>query len=102
MDTVALNKALDWGLLKSLSGKSFCFTGTMSVKRDDLTKLINILGGHVQTSVTKTTDYLIVPAEEFRKGSKYQAALKWGTAVLNEEDFCDLILPTLDELLVSN
>lgn len=102
MDRQNLTQAREWGLLKDLVGKTFCFTGTMSLKRDDLTWLIVMLGGNVQSSVTVTTDYLLIPDGTVRKGSKYQAAVRHGTKIINEEEFCDMIFPSLDELLVSN
>lgn len=99
MNPEVVKKGIEWGLLKQLNGKSFCFTGTASIKRDDLVQLITQLDGNVQSSVTKTTAYLICPNETFRKGSKYNAALSHGVPVISEDEFCALILPSLDELL---
>lgn len=103
MDLQLLNTAYSWGLLKSLSGKEFCLTGKISVKRDDLTALISTLGGRVHSAVVGTTDYLIVPVgDEYRKGSKYNAAVSRGVTIIDEEEFCDMILPTVEELTVKN
>lgn len=103
MDLEALKQARDWGLLKELTGKEFCLTGKISVKRDDLTALISTLGGRVHSAVVGTTDYLIVPVgDEFRKGSKYNAAQSRGVTIIDEEEFCEMILPTVEELTVKN
>jgi len=92
--------AITWGLLKSLHGKSFCMTGTMSAKRAEMEKLINLLGGQCHDAVRSGTDYLLIPDyDTLRAGSKYNAAQRLGKVVLTEEDFCNMILPTLDELL---
>lgn len=103
VDQAVIAQARDWGLLKALFGSTFCFTGTMSVKRTELAALIMMLGGNVQNAVTSTTNYLIVPSDkEYRQGSKYQAALRSGTTIIDEEQFCAMILPSVDELLVKN
>lgn len=99
VDTTALQTAVQWGCARSLAGKSFCLTGAMSLTRTDMELVINALGGTAQNSVRNSTDYLVVPeADGFRKGSKFKAAQAQGKIVITEEEFCELILPSLDEL----
>ena len=100
VDLSNVDQALAWGLLKSLNGKSFCMTGTMSAKRAEMEKLITLLGGNYHDAVRQGTDYLLIPDyDTLRAGSKYDAATRLGKVVLTEEEFCNMILPTLDELL---
>ena len=100
VDLSNIQTAMDWGLLKSLNGKSFCMTGTMSAKRAEMGHLIDLLGGVYHDAVRQGTDYLIIPDyDTLRAGSKYNAAQRLGKVVLTEEEFCGMILPTLDELL---
>lgn len=100
VDLSDVDTAMKWGLLKSLDGKSFCMTGTMSAKRAEMEKLITLLGGHCHDAVRAGTDYLLIPDyDTLRAGSKYNAASRLGKVVLTEEEFCNMILPTLDELL---
>lgn len=99
LDQTAVRQAVEWNLLKSLHGQSFCMTGAMSMKRQNMELLIQMLGGSVHDAVRAGTDYLLIPNQEVRKGSKYQAALRAGKVILSEEDFCNMIFPTLDELL---
>ena len=99
-DVEVLRTAVHYGMLKTLGGQGFCQTGTMSITRDKLERLIAELGGVPTSAVTATTEYLIVPNEEdFRKGSKYRAALSRGIAIITEKQFVDMILPSVDELL---
>ena len=100
VDYATLEKAVNWGLLNDLNYKSFCQTGTMSVKRQDMEWLISKCGGQVHSAIKSTTDYLIVPdIDGFRKGSKYQAAQRNGTVVITEEQFAEMLLPSVTQLL---
>lgn len=100
MNVGVVETAVQWGLLKSLMGKSFCLTGKMSLTRQGMSALIQALGGECHDAVKKSTTFLIIPnEEEFRKGSKFRAAMSHGTMCITEEDFAGLILPTVDELL---
>ena len=100
LSSAQIDCALQWGLLKSLRGKSFCQTGAMSTTRARIDAIIVGLGGEVHNDVRAATDYLIIPAEDgFRRGSKYQAAIAKGKMVITEADFCAMILPTVEELL---
>jgi DNA ligase (NAD+) len=81
-EVVALQKA-------PLAGKSFVFTGTMSrMSRPEAKKSVQSLGGLVTTSITKTTDYLVVGESP---GSKLDKARQTGIAVIDEENFTKLI-----------
>ncbi len=72
-----------------LSGKSFVLTGALSrYTRDEVTALIERLGGRVTGSVSKKTDYVIVGSEP---GSKYEKALSLGIPTLSEEEFEEMI-----------
>lgn len=95
-----IEQAVQWGLLKSLVGKSFCMTGAMSLTRQGMQDLIRALGGDAHDAVKKGTTYLIVPnGEDFRKGSKFRAAQSNGVETISEEEFAAMILPTIEELL---
>lgn len=65
-----------------LSGKSFCITGTLSVGRKEMAKLIESKGGVVKSSVSKGLDYLVA-GDDVGK-SKTDKAAKYGTEVIDE------------------
>jgi DNA ligase (NAD+) len=68
-----------------LSGKSFVVTGRLQrATRSGIEAQIKALGGIVQDSVTKKTDYLVVGEDA---GSKLAKAQKLGTRILDEETF---------------
>lgn len=72
-----------------LSGKFFVLTGTLEgLTRDQAKEKIKQLGGKVQSSVGKTTDFLIAGEES---GSKLKKAQALGIAVLSEQEFLNLI-----------
>ena len=68
---------------------SFVITGTLaSMPRSRAEELIRQLGGSASDSVTKKTDYLVTGEAP---GSKLQKAQQYGTKLLNEEEFLDLL-----------
>jgi DNA ligase (NAD+) len=72
-----------------LSGLSFVVTGTLSRwSRNEAEGLIKGLGGAVGSSVTKKTDYLVMGDSP---GSKLQKAQEYGTKILGEEEFLQLV-----------
>ncbi|MDB5181196.1 MAG: ligA [Candidatus Saccharibacteria bacterium] len=73
-----------------LSGKNFVVTGTLeTMSRDDAADKIRASGGTFQTSVAKDTHYLVAGGKV--GASKLQKATAYGTAVINEAEFVQLI-----------
>lgn len=73
-----------------LSGKSFVVTGTLeSMSRDDAADKVRALGGTFQSSVAKDTDYLVVGGKV--GASKLKKAEQYGTKVVNEKEFLELL-----------
>lgn len=72
-----------------LAGMTFCVTGVLSKKREDVHADIRAAGGEVHDSVKKGTTHL-VRGEKTGK-AKLDAAKKHGTRVLGEEELYALI-----------
>ena len=73
-----------------LAGKSFCFTGKLSlITRDEASKWVKNAGGTVKNSVTKDLTYLVTNDEE-SNSSKSKKAKEWGITIMKEEDFMAL------------
>lgn len=99
LDSKDFDRALRFNLFKQLHGHKFCQTGTMSITRAQLESLITALGAENHHAIKTSTTALIVPnGMDFRKGSKYNAAVKAGTMIITEREFCEMFLPGLDEL----
>jgi DNA ligase (NAD+) len=76
-------------LSSSLIGKSFLFTGTLSMKRSDAEALAEKHGGNIVGSVSTKLNYLIVGEDA---GSKLEKAKKIGTiTILNETEFLAML-----------
>lgn len=83
---------------EKLKGMSFCFTGSInSIKsdgkryvRDDMHALVLLNGGQVRESVDKTLTYLVMTDPSSTK-SKAQKARKFGTSILSEIDFFEML-----------
>ncbi len=70
------------------SGEKVVLTGSLTIKRDDATKIIKSLGGEVVSSVSKNTT--IVLAGE-NAGNKLDKAKALGIKIISEEDFYEII-----------
>jgi DNA ligase (NAD+) len=72
-----------------LKGMSFCVTGVLSRKREEVHADIRAAGGEVHDSVKKTTTYLV--AGDKTGKSKLDQAKKYGTKVVTEEQLDALL-----------
>jgi DNA ligase (NAD+) len=72
-----------------LAGKSFVLTGTLEeFTRQEAGKIIKNLGGHVVSSVSRKTDYVVVGRDP---GQKYDKAINLGVKILRESEFKKLL-----------
>ncbi|MCL2869732.1 NAD-dependent DNA ligase LigA [Candidatus Saccharibacteria bacterium] len=73
-----------------LAGQSFVITGTLkTISRNEAADRIRTLGGTFQTAVAHTTTYLVVASGTGH--SKRQAAEKFGTKMINEQELLEII-----------
>lgn len=73
-----------------LIGKSFVVTGTLdTMSRDEAADRIRAQGGIFQTSVAKDTTYLVAGGKV--GASKLKKAESYGTKVINEKEFTELL-----------
>jgi DNA ligase (NAD+) len=72
----------------ALTGKTVVLTGTLaSLTREQAKQKVEESGGHVASSVSGKTDYVVVGADP---GSKLGTAKKLGVRILDEEEFIRL------------
>ena len=72
-----------------LTGKNFVISGTLGIDREEAADKIRELGGTFQTSVGKTTTYLVLGDKP--GASKVAKAEKLGTTILDEDGLLKLI-----------
>lgn len=97
MNREHLQRAVEWGLVR-VPARKFTVTGKLSVSRELFRDIIDYGGGLFSNSISLSTDYLIVPDGEFRKGSKYRYARENALMILRESEFCEMIVPSLGDL----
>ncbi len=66
------------------SGKKVVLTGTLSISRNEASKMLEEAGAEIVSSVSKNTDYVIVGEDA---GSKLTKALSLGVKTLTEDEF---------------
>lgn len=74
----------------SLTGKTFCFTGKSSLPRPQLHKLVLENGGEIKKSVGRGVSFLVM-ADPKSTTTKAKAAKKFGTELISEEKFMEMI-----------
>lgn len=74
----------------SLSGLTFCFTGSATRPRGELTREVESRGGRVLGAVTKELNYLVI-ADVSSTSTKAEKARKLGTKLINEDQLFELI-----------
>jgi DNA ligase (NAD+) len=72
-----------------LSGKSFCFTGEMSLPRSQFQAMVIEHGGKSSSSVTKDLSFLV--CNENKGSSKSVKAEKYNVKIINESQFLGMI-----------
>lgn len=70
------------------SGKSVVFTGTLSMPRGEVKKIVLDNGGKVSGSVSRKTDYVVAGDQA---GSKLDKARDLGVTILTEEEFRTMV-----------
>ncbi len=73
-----------------LNNLSFCITGDLSVPRKQLEQTIVDNGGTIQSTVSKSTSYLITN-DTSSNSSKFVTAQKLGTKIITESEFSSLL-----------
>ncbi|MBU1202892.1 NAD-dependent DNA ligase LigA [Patescibacteria group bacterium] len=74
-----------------LAGKTFLFTGSMDIDRDEAKKMVRSTGAKVVSGVSKSLDYLVVGD---KPGSKLAKAQEIDSIkIINESEFLKLIHP---------
>lgn len=79
-----------------LCGKSVVFTGTMKrLERKEAQKQVRAVGGHTPSTVSMTTDYLVI-GEEAKKSSKQKTAESYVAAgsklcMISEDEFIQVL-----------
>jgi DNA ligase (NAD+) len=73
---------------KTLDGLTFVITGTLPESRDKVENLIESLGGHASSAVSKSTDYVIVGESP---GSKLRKAQSLYVKTISYDEFLKII-----------
>lgn len=76
-----------------LVGKSFLFTGSLSMPRGEAQKLVEDAGASVKSGVSKNLDYLVAGEAP---GSKLNKARELGVKIISENDFKRLLAGETD------
>lgn len=77
---------------------SICFTGALSIQRSQAAKLAEAAGFEVKNTVSKGLTYLITP-DPNSGSSKNEKAKKYGTTVIDEAAFMELVKTNDDSIM---
>lgn len=86
---MAIDEKDEVKLSEKLKGKTLVVSGTFSISREDLKKLIEQHGGKIGSSISGNTDYLV--AGEKSGDSKLHKANKLGTSIISEEELYSIL-----------
>ena len=74
-----------------LVGLTFCFSGAQNRPRKELQEIVENNGGKFTTSITKTTNYLVL-ADPNSASTKAQKARTQGIKIISGEEFEDIVI----------
>jgi len=77
--------------LDEVKGKSFMFTGTLKVTRDRAREIVEELGGIADSSLNRSTNYLVCGEDQVGKSSKFLRAGILGVTRIDEDYFWEMI-----------
>jgi len=69
---------------RPFAGKTVVFTGILTIPRPEAERILKSQGGRAASSVSKSTDYVVVGESP---GTKHEKARQLGVAILTEEEF---------------
>jgi len=95
--TELLLQAAELGVLpQNLKGHRFVFTGTLSMKRDDLKRLVRAAGGHADDRISYAHNGVLVHGNTGRHGvtAKMREATRFGWSTWTESELVAQIMPT--------
>lgn len=93
-EAALLAAAAEAGLLKKQHGKRFSLTGKLSMKREDMVKLIQACGGIYDVHPVYGTTYLIAGDTSIHgTTAKMREARARGTMIISENEWVDMIRP---------
>ena len=81
-------REVEEGVERILAGKTFVFTGRISLPREDAKSMVERLGGKVASSISKKTDYVVAGEEA---GSKLDKAKELGVKIIDENEFKEMV-----------
>jgi NAD-dependent DNA ligase len=84
----ALTAAAHDGQLRWLTGEEIVLTGTMSLQRIDLQRLITAIGGQHADSITQRTT-ILVASDVLSTSAKMREAIGRGIRVMSEQEFVE-------------
>ena len=83
---------------ETLKGKSFCFTGALTIPRKLAESLVKAKGGEVKSAVNSSLTYLVTN-EPNLKTTKNKKAIELGISVISEKTFFSIVEYELPESL---
>jgi len=82
-----------------IEGKTFVFTGKLSITRNEAWDLVQAAGGDVSSHISKSTDFVVVGE---KPGSKFNTARLLGLKLIDEEDFLKLLEGSSKKAMVAS
>lgn len=90
-DSLALlRKAVAERKIRGLDGYTFCFTGNMSMRRDEMQAMVRALGGRISSTVTRRTTHLVAEHPD-GYSTKITDARSLRIKIISEQEFSNML-----------